>query len=143
MKQIQFFFLTLFCLFVTNAAFADDQPIPASQLPAAAKTFVSKNFKGSKIAYAEKDGTSYECRLDNGTKIEFDRRGNWDSVESQSPNAVPAALVPKSVRQYVKSHYANCTIIKIDKELYGYEVELSNDVELKFNSKGQFIGIDR
>jgi len=143
MKQMKSFLFMLLGLFVANVALADDTPIPVNQLPAAAKTFVKNNFKGKTIASAEKDGTTYECRLDDGTKIEFNRNGVWDKVESESNAAVPAKLVPRSIQQYVKAHYADCVITKIDKERYGYEVELSNDVDLKFNKKGKFLGIDR
>jgi len=141
MRQIKLFFMMLLGLLVANVAMADDTPIPASQLPAAAKTFVKKHFNGKKITSAEKDATSYECRLDDGTEIEFNRRGVWDKVDCKSRQAVPATIVPKSIQQYVKSNYADCTIKKIDKERYGYEIELSNDVELKFNKKGAFISV--
>ena len=33
-------------------------------------------------------------------------------------------------------------ITKIDKERYGYDIELSNDLELKFNRQGALIGMD-
>ena len=32
--------------------------------------------------------------------------------------------------------------MKIDKERHGYDIELSNDLELKFNKQGQLIGFD-
>ncbi len=143
MKQIRFILLTLLSLLIVTATYADDKSMPIEQLPAAAKTFVSTNFKGKKITYAEKDRISYECRLDDGTKIEFDRKGDWDCVECKSPNAVPANLVPKPILQYVKANYDNCTIIKIDKKRYGHEIELSNNLDLMFNKKGAFIGFDR
>ncbi len=143
MKQMKSFLLTLLSLLVANVALADDTPIPVNQLPAAAKTFVKNNFKGKTIASAEKDGTTYECRLDDGTKIEFNRNGVWDKVETNANSPVPARLVPRAIQQYVKAHYANSIITKIDKERYGYEVELSNDIDLKFNQKGKFLGIDR
>ncbi len=33
-------------------------------------------------------------------------------------------------------------ITKIDKELYGYEIEINNGLELKFSPTGQLLGID-
>ncbi len=143
MKQVRIFLFMLFGLFVTHNALADDKPIPADQLPAAAKTFVKTHFKGQTITYAEKDATSYECRLSNGTEIDFDRKGNWGTVESNSKQAIPSSLVPQAIQQYVKAKYPKQVITKIDKERYGYEIELSNNLDLKFTKKGQFIGIDR
>ncbi len=142
MKQVRIFLFTLLGLLVSDVALAEDKPIPVEQLPEAAKTFVKKHFKDKKIAYAEKDGFAYECRLDDGTKIEFTRRGNWDKVECNPQTAVPAALVPKAIQKYVKNNYGKEIITKIDKERYGYEIELSNDLDLKFNKNGAFIGID-
>jgi len=42
----------------------------------------------------------------------------------------------------VKANYAGATIVIIDKERHGYDIELSNDLELKFNKQDQLIGID-
>ena len=56
--------------------------------------------------------------------------------------AVPADLIPASIAEYVKTHFPGTQIVKIDKERRGYEVELSNDLDLQFNKNGKFIGID-
>ncbi len=37
MKKIKFLLMAIVCLMVTNVAKADDTPIPAEQLPAAAR----------------------------------------------------------------------------------------------------------
>ena len=50
--------------------------------------------------------------------------------------------VPAPIANYVKTHFAGATVVMIDKERYGYDVELSNDLKLKFNKKGQLINID-
>ena len=142
MKRMRLFFIALLSMMVTSVAFADDKPIPVEKLPAAARTFVDTNFPGKKILYAEKDWNSYECRLDDGTKIEFTAKGDWKQVDRHKMSAVPTALVPAAIKQYVNSNYGNCMITKIDKERYGYDIELSNDLELKFNRQGALIGMD-
>lgn len=141
MKKIKFFLAALMCLLVSNAAMADDTPIPVEQLPAAAKTFVQTNFQGKRIIYAEKDWNSYECRLDDGTKIEFNRKGTWKKVDCHV-TAVPAAIIPAPITQYVETSFPGNIITKIDKERYGYDIELSNDIDLKFNYQGALIGMD-
>ena len=141
MKQMKHFLMALLCLLVSNVALADDTPIPVEQLPAAAKTFVQTNFEGKRIIYAEKDWNSYECRLDDGTKVEFNRKGNWKKVDCHM-TAVPAAIVPQAIQQYVTTNFPGCIITKIDKERYGYDIELSNDIDLKFNYQGVIIGMD-
>lgn len=138
---MKYFFAALMCILVSNVAMADDTPIPVEQLPAAAKTFVQTNFKGKKILSAEKDWNSYECRLDDGTKIEFNRKGTWKKVD-RNMIALPAAIVPAAIQQYVSTNFPGTVITKIDKERYGYEIELSSDIDLKFNYQGVLIGMD-
>ena len=146
MKKFYLFVVALLCLLVIpSVTFADDIPVPVAQLPETVKAFVQKTFPELTIVYAEKDnemgGAQYEIRLSDGTKVEFDRKGKWDKVDC-NVSPVPEVLVPSAIDAYVKANYPNTVITKIDKERYGYEIELSNDIELKFNKKGQFIGMD-
>ena len=146
MKKSVFFLAALMCMMMNSVAtFANDRIIPAEQLPAAAKTFIQKNFPGQAVSYAKIDKdfgkTTYEVCLNNGVELEFDKNGAMDKVDCHY-SAVPANLVPATIANYVKTHFAGATVVKIDKERYGYDVELSNDLELKFNSKGQLMRID-
>ena len=146
MKKSVFFLAALMCMMMNSVAtFANDMIIPATQLPAAAQSFIQKTFPGQAVSYAKVDKdfgkTTYEVRLNNGTELEFDKNGNWDKVDCNL-SAVPSHLVPTAIVDYVKTHFADATIVKIDKERYGYEIELSNQLDLKFNKKGQLINID-
>ena len=146
MKRTGLFLVAMVCMLMQSVtSFADDKIIPVEQLPAAAKTFVKQYFPNSTISYATKDaefsGTKYEARLADGTEIDFDKKGNWDKVDCKM-KAVPAALVPAAIAQFVKANHPDAVITKIDKERYGYEIELSNDLELKFNKNGQLTAID-
>ena len=67
--------------------------------------------------------------------------GEWDKVDCYML-PVPAALVPETIKQYVKANFPDAVINKIDKERYGYEIELSNNLELKFNKQGMLMQID-
>jgi len=55
---------------------------------------------------------------------------------------VPEALIPVSVKEYVKTNFPQEVITKIERRRSGVEVELANDYSLKFNSKGKFVGMD-
>lgn len=141
MKHLKSFFVALVCLLIPAVSMADDTPIPVEQLPAAVRTFIQKNFKGAKIIYAEKDWNSYECRLSDGTKVEFNKKGVWKNIDCKvSP--VPAALIPAAIAKYVKANFPDCIITEISQERYGYEVGLSNGLDLKFSKQGAFIGMD-
>ena len=145
MKTIKFFMVALISLVTATTCFADDRMILPEQLPAAAKTFIQTHYSGAKILFASKDldGLSkhYEVHLNDGTQLDFDSKGNWDKVENHM-KPVPAALVPQPIATYVKANFPGEIIVKIDKERHGYDVELGNDLELKFNKKGMIIGID-
>ncbi len=146
MKKSSLFFAALVCMMMQSlSSFADDRVIPTQQLPAAAQTFVQNTFPGKGIAYATIDRdfgkTTYDVRLNDGTEVDFDSKGTWDKVDCGF-SAVPAQLVPTAIANYVKANYAGATIVKIGKERHGYDIELSNDLELKFNKQGQLIGFD-
>ena len=142
MKQIKFFAMALVCLMMVAVnAMADDRPVPVQSLPAAAKQFVAANFPGATIVYAAKDDGKYETTLSTGAQVDFTKKGAWDKVDCHTV-AVPAAIVPAAIAAYVKASFPNTVITKIDKERYGYEIELSNDIELKFNQAGEMMAID-
>ena len=56
--------------------------------------------------------------------------------------SVPGEIVPPEIARYVGQNYPKQRIVSIDKESGGYEVELSNGLDLKFNKAGQFKRID-
>ena len=142
MKRIKFLSMMFVGLLFSTMSFADDRPVPVNQLTAQVKTFVQKHFQGKSIIYAEKDLTTYECRLSDGTQIDFYRKGDWKKVDTENMSAVPSALVPNLIKQYVQSTFPGAKITKIEKERYGYDIELSNDLELKFNHQGALLRMD-
>ncbi len=142
MKKIKLFIAALVCLMmVPIVSCADGRPIPVEQLPAEAKAFVQSNFPDLKIIYAEKDGSVFETRLSNGAEVEFDKKGAWTKVDCNF-DAVPAAIVPEFVSTYVKSTFPEAKINKIEISRRGYEVELSNDLDLAFSKNGQLLRMD-
>jgi len=144
MKQVKFFFLTLVCLMLSATAMADDRPITAEQLPAAARTFIKKHFPQDQVVETELEknfrGTKYDVKLSSGTEIDFNGKGTWTTVDCER-SAVPAAIIPAAIKKYVNTKYKSQQINKIERQSYGYEVELSNDLELKFNKKGKFLSV--
>ena len=122
-----------------------DVIITADKLPATAQTFIKEYFPGSDISYVKKDKeltkTTYEVVLQDGTEIDFDSKGQWDKVDCKRA-AVPAKLIPDAIATYVQTNFPGQAIVKIDKELFGYEIELLNDLELKFDKNGRLVHID-
>ena len=145
MKKLLFSALAIAALAVTATAFADDIAIDAQKLPVTAQKFLKDNFAKSKVALATHDrdvtDNDYTVVLDNGTKVEFDHAGKWESVKSRGA-AIPAAIIPVKIAKYVQKNYPAYAIEKIERKRYGFEVELSNDIDMKFSHDGSFIGLD-
>ena len=113
--------------------------IQVNQLPKQVTAFVTKNFPGKKVIYAGRQFKGYKVILNNGTKIVFDTQGAWDKVNCKA-EAVPNNLVPSAISKYVKSHFAGSKITEIKMVRNGYNVELSNKLEMQFDRTGAFCG---
>lgn len=118
----------------------------ASVLPEAARTTIASNFK-AKVSVVKIEKTlghidEYEVTLSDGTEITFDSHGNWDNVETANTKSVPSSLVPENIRNYVAKNQSGTHIVGIDKERSGYDIELSNGVDMKFDKTGNFVRYD-
>lgn len=129
----------------TAFAFVDSYTIKREQLPEEAQQMLEKYFPKAKIGMIKIDRhllkkTDFDVRLVNGTTIEFNNSGKWTSVDCKS-REVPEGLVTKTIRNYIQKNYADVKIVKVKKKSSGYEIGLSDGVDLKFNLLGQFKGV--
>jgi hypothetical protein len=58
---------------------------------------------------------------------------------SRNKTGVPARLVPPAIAEYAKTNFPETIISKLAKKTYGYKIELSDDVDLRFDQQGNFI----
>lgn len=142
MKKI---FLSLSLLLASAAVAMADNPVKVEQLPEAAQTFLKAHFPDVKVAYANEDNElvkkEYEILLSDGVRVEFDADGNWKDVDCKF-GRVPAAIVPAQISDYVSKHYPEIKIIKIERDRRGYEVSLSNGLEIDFDKQFSVVNID-
>lgn len=123
------------------------QPAAATSqaLPEAITAFVKQYFPNATIVRAQPDqeyqGLEYDVYLNDGTEIDFDANNQWDKVECRA-SAVPAALIPQAIANYVKNNYRGTAIVKIDKDAYGYDIGLSNGLDVEFDHNGNFLRVD-
>lgn len=145
MKKLLFSIIAILG-FVGFAKADDTYAHDASVLPKAAQTTIANNFKAKvSVVKIDKDFgriSEYETILTDGTEISFDRDGNWENVEVNNMHSVPAGFIPKEIRAYVNSNHKGMRIVGIDKERSGYDVELSNGIEMKFDKTGKFLRYD-
>ena len=133
----------LSCNMVANAG--NDKPISVNALPAKAQTLLSQHFNGQKVMLATIESgvvsRSYDVVLQNGTKLEFDKKGNLTEIDCKQAT-VPAKLIPQAIRNYLKENYPAQAVKKIEMNKNEYEVELANGLDLTFNKHFQLIDID-
>lgn len=132
---------------VLSVSARDKYSHDVSILPTAAQTTIKNNFK-AEVSHIKVDkdfghATEYDVVLTDGSEIAFDKAGNWKDVEVRGNGSVPTAFVPAAISSYVKKTQKNVTITGIEKKRSGYEVELSNGIEMKFDSNGNFIKYDK
>lgn len=135
------------CLVVSATAFArNSYSRDASSLPSAAQAILSQNFKAPvsliKIDRTLGSATEYDVILTDGTEVQFDRNGDWEGVETNPNQAVPSSFILSPIADYVTKSFGGNYITGIEKSRRGYEVELSNGADLRFDRRGVFLGYD-
>ena len=120
------FAMAALCLVSFTASFAGNPPLPAEQLPAKAQAFVQDNFEYNSIVAVESTTDTYMCILNDGTIIDFDKKGTWSNVDCNE-NSIPLNFVPRNLLQYVYGNYPCCTINKVNRGNQGYAVRLQTE----------------
>ena len=113
-------------------------------MPQAAQAFLATHFSNTDVALAIKDGNEYEIRMENGWELEFDNKGQWEKIDCQR-DAIPASVtstLPETIVSYLSSNFENAFVTEISKDRSGYDIELSNGLDLEFTSKARFKRID-
>ena len=147
MKKTRHYFLLAwtFAAVMVMMAGCSDKPVVPAQVPAEIQSFVQQYFPGKTISYAERDlewfTYKYDVVLSDGTELNFDTDNEWDKIDTKLA-AVPATLVPAPIATYVNTNFPGVAITKVDKEFSGYDVELANGLELKFNKQGALTEMD-
>lgn len=140
-KSLSVFSLLLFTLGFVSCSNDDDQPKEFTQLPQAAQSFLSTYFMNatySKIDY-DKGDMEYKVELSNGYDITFNMDGDWVEVDAPEGMTIPEGIAPTKISDYVSQYYANYGINDIEVTYMGYNVELTNGLELQFNKDGNTV----
>lgn len=143
-KMLAMFILAMLTMQVAIAG--DVVTKDVNKLPASARETIKKHFPQAKISYIKIDkdlfkSTTYEATLTNGVEIDFDSKGEWMEVDCKKEE-VPAAFIPASVSQYVKENFPGQRIVKFERGRRGYDAELANGLDVKFDVYGGFLKLD-
>jgi hypothetical protein len=145
MKRI-FLSLVIAMLAVMPMLADNDKMITREELPEKAQMFLTKHFDGVEVLYAKAERdmgviTSYDVVLEGNVKVEFNRSGEWASVDCEH-SQVPNSVLPQGVLDYVSNKFAKAYVVEIERGLMGYDVKLSNDLDLDFDKNGKFLRVD-
>ena len=145
MKKLALLLTLILGISFTSLA-GDTYSRSASALPESAKVTLARNFKAP-VSFIKTDKTlgfvtEYDVILTDGTEINFDRNGNWESIEIAANQTIPNVFIVKGITDYINKNFPGQKILGISKEGNGFEVELSNSIEMKFDKNGNFIRYD-
>lgn len=143
MNKIRFYLLMVMVMTMslTMSADDDDRVITYQQMPQAAQTFLKQHFAKKVPLVVTVDWDDYTIRYESGEKVEFDKKGNWKSIECYS-SKVPTNVVPDQINSYIKQHYPGKSVIKLERHRSVYEVKLNNGMEIEFNRNFQVVDVD-
>ena len=132
-------FVAILCFGMTTAMAQNNNSNPEIT------KFVKQYFPKANVLMVNAEWDEYEVRLSDGTQIEFTRKPEWKKVDCEHSTtypSVPAELVPEQISTYVNANFPNTTIKKLEKKFRGWEIELSNRLEIKFNNSFKVTEID-
>lgn len=119
----------------------------ASHLPAEARDMIARNFNSAISIVETEEGfgktLEYEVILTDGAEITFTKNGEWKSIETPNNRAIPEGLVPTAIAGFIAEKHAGAYIVGIEKNKKGYEIELSNGVDMQFDKAGNFLNYDK
>lgn len=123
---------------VSAQADGREKPITIDNLPKAAQEFLATYFKDLTVAYAVEEskyfGSEYEVTYTDRTEVEFRADGQWSAVDRKY-SAVPSAVVPAQIADYVARNFPGTFLVGIEHTCREWEVKLNNTIELTFDDK--------
>ena len=138
--------VSAFCAFFSIGMFAQAN---TANLPNTAQNFINKYFSSVTVEGVDENSKweiwaddKYEVKLSNGIELDFDENGNLLEIDSQNNEAVPMEALPANVRSYLMTNHADAEVIGWEMHDDEQEVELSNGVEVEFDSQGNFRKLD-
>ncbi|MBF0597541.1 PepSY-like domain-containing protein [Faecalibacter rhinopitheci] len=125
----------------------DETIVQNTDLPNEAQNFIKNNFGSETIQTVLKEanisGDEYKVQLGNGIKLEFDANGQWKDVKAEVANqSVGALFLPQVTRDYLTQNYPNIGIKSVERDTKGIDIDLLNNIDLKFDTNGNFLRID-
>lgn len=154
MKKVLFGLSLLAIASFSMVSCGDDKVIEETELPKQSQDFITTYFSGHSVSRIEKEGRNYSVIFgERGSQIEvdFNADGEWVEVDGEDGVYIPTGFIMDKIVDYVQENYpspaSNSTKVNIngiEKKASGYDVDLViSDVDLIFNSNGDFVRLDQ
>lgn len=131
----------VFAMIAVACHSSDEKEIGYTELPVQAQQFVKQYFPSATYSHVEKEKDNgkweYEVTLNDGTKIDFNNKGEWQSVDCKF-STLPAGIIPDAIVADIVQRYPSVQPYKIEKEIGGYEIDIPG-YDLYYSSTGKFI----
>lgn len=146
MKKVSSLLLAL-VMVVALSSCEKEEVVGIEEIPSVGQAFLDEHFGDQTVVSVKREkesseGGEYEVRLDNGVTVKFDKGGNWEDVDAPVNGSLPTTFILTPIVDYVEAEYPNVGINGIDKERQGFDVELTDGVDLVFDTEGNFVRID-
>ena len=132
-------------IFLSVSGFAQNGMTKLEQLPVTAQEFVKTYFSDYTIQYIFSDrefaDIDYKIRFEDGTEIEFNAKGDWTDVSGKK-KCIPTAFILTEITNYVETYHKDLCITDIEREFNRITIELNDNLEIEFNSKGKLVSYD-
>lgn len=143
MKKIFIVFISLFC--IVSSISAQVKRISKTELPQRTVEFVDIFYKQSQMICWKEGrylGIEYEINLDNGTSLEFDRKGHLKSIDCGIGEYIPLEIFPEELLELltIRFNKDKKRIVEYSIENRGtryeqHEVEFENGFEFTISGR--------
>jgi hypothetical protein len=117
--------------------------VSAQSFPAKARKFIHTNYPDRCVFAIRTDGDfrieEYKVCLNDGTRINFDRKGNLKSIKAIHGDSVKLEILPADIAEIIKIQFPNTRIIEYEVEDRGKRKEY-HEIVLKDHRELEFIG---
>lgn len=138
--------ITFILVFIFGLVFdinAQSKIISKNELPDNSKLVIESFYNNLKFICIKEGkylNIEYEVKFENGTSLEFDRKGNIKSIDCGKKDFIDAELIPYEILKFISINYPQLRIIEYSIEYKNtryetHEIELHNGLELVFSGR--------
>jgi|SRR5690606_12094647 len=144
MKKVIYSVFSFAVVLMVFAACDKESVVSVDGLPKDAQLFIAQHFPDHEILQVVKERddlkTTYDVYLSGDFNLDFDKKGKITGIEGTSK--LPDSVIPEKILAYVQANYPDYFIRDWELDDRGQDITLSNGMDLKFDSAGNFLRID-